>query len=34
MDPKIRKALELEEMRQQNNVELIASENYVSKEIL
>ena len=34
MDPKIRKALEVEEMRQQNNVELIASENYVSKEIL
>ena len=34
MDPKIRKALELEEIRQQNNVELIASENYVSKEIL
>ena len=34
MDPKIRKALELEERRQQENVELIASENYVSKEIL
>ncbi len=34
MDPKIRKALDDEIKRQQNNIELIASENYVSKSIL
>lgn len=34
MDPKIKKALADEAKRQQNNIELIASENYVSKSIL
>lgn len=34
MDEKIRKALNEENLRQQNNLELIASENYVSKSIL
>lgn len=34
MDPRIKKALEDETKRQQNNIELIASENYVSKSIL
>ena len=34
MDIELKKALELEEKRQQNNLELIASENYVSPSIL
>ena len=34
MDIDLRKALNLEKKRQQNNIELIASENYVSKAIL
>lgn len=34
MDKELQKALDLEMQRQQNNIELIASENYVSKEIL
>ena len=34
MDNKIKDALEKEILRQQNNIELIASENYVSKSIL
>lgn len=34
MDPKIKKALEEETKRQQDNIELIASENYVSKSVL
>ena len=34
MDIKIQEALEKEKERQQNNIELIASENYVSKDIL
>ena len=34
MDIEIKKALESEEKRQQNNIELIASENYVSPSIL
>ena len=34
MDKKIKEALEKEKLRQQNNIELIASENYVSKDIL
>ena len=34
MDIELKKALELEEKRQQNNIELIASENYVSPSIL
>ncbi|MEG2322623.1 MAG: serine hydroxymethyltransferase, partial [Bacilli bacterium] len=34
MDIKIREALEKETIRQQNNIELIASENYVSKAVL
>lgn len=34
MDLKIKAALEREKKRQQNNVELIASENYVSKDVL
>ena len=34
MDIELKKALELEEKRQQNNIELIASENYVSSSIL
>lgn len=34
MDLKIKAALESEKKRQQNNVELIASENYVSKDVL
>ena len=34
MDRKIKEALENEEKRQQNTIELIASENYVSKDIL
>lgn len=34
MDIKIENALKLEKERQQNNIELIASENYVSKDIL
>ena len=34
MDEKIEKALELELERQNHNIELIASENYVSNEIL
>ncbi len=34
MDKKLREALEKETKRQQNNIELIASENYVSKSVL
>lgn len=34
MDIRIEEALEKEKLRQQNNIELIASENYVSKDIL
>lgn len=34
MDKELEKALKLETKRQQNNIELIASENYVSKAIL
>ncbi len=34
MDKRIKEALKKEEERQQNNIELIASENYVSKDIL
>ena len=34
MDRKIKKALEKETLRQKQNIELIASENYVSKDIL
>ncbi len=34
MDKRIKEALEKEKLRQQNNVELIASENYVSPSIL
>ena len=34
MDIELKKALELEQNRQQNNIELIASENYVSPSIL
>ena len=34
MDIELKNALELEQNRQQNNIELIASENYVSKDIL
>jgi glycine hydroxymethyltransferase len=34
MDIELQKALNLEKERQQNNIELIASENYVSKDIL
>ncbi|MDD4547682.1 MAG: serine hydroxymethyltransferase [Bacilli bacterium] len=34
MDDKLKEALELERIRQTNNIELIASENYVSKEVL
>ncbi len=34
MDIELKKALNLEKKRQQNNIELIASENYVSKAIL
>lgn len=34
MDPKIKEALNKEMTRQQDNIELIASENYVSKSIL
>ena len=34
MDKELEQALELELKRQQNNIELIASENYVSKDIL
>lgn len=34
MDKKIAKALRNEALRQENNIELIASENYVSKDIL
>ena len=34
MDKKIAKALRNETLRQENNIELIASENYVSKDIL
>jgi len=34
MDKRLEEALNLEKKRQQNNIELIASENYVSKDIL
>ena len=34
MDPRIKEALEKETKRQQNNIQLIASENYVSKNVL
>lgn len=34
MDTKIKEALILERKRQENNIELIASENYVSKDVL
>ena len=34
MDKELQKELNLEKKRQQNNIELIASENYVSKAIL
>lgn len=34
MDTRIKEALEQEQTRQQHNIELIASENYVSKDIL
>ena len=34
MDKELQRALKLEKRRQKNNIELIASENYVSKNIL
>ena len=34
MDPKIKEALDKERKREQDNIELIASENFVSKSIL
>lgn len=34
MDPKLKEALILEMQRQKDNIELIASENYVSEAIL
>ena len=34
MDKELERALKLETKRQQNNIELIASENYVSKAVL
>ncbi len=34
MDKELKKALQLEKRRQKNNIELIASENYVSKDVL
>ena len=34
MDVRIKDALEKEEQRQQNNIELIASENYASKDVM
>ena len=34
MDKKIKEALEKETLRQKQNIELIASENYVSEDIL
>ena len=34
MDPRIKEAVIKEKLRQQNNIELIASENYVSKSVL
>ena len=34
MDIRIKEALEKEEIRQQNNIELIASENYASKDVM
>ena len=34
MDEYLRKALRYERRRQQDNIELIASENYVSKDVL
>ena len=34
MDPKIKEALAKEEKREQDNIELIASENFVSQSIL
>ena len=34
MDNYLKKALSLEKKRQQGNIELIASENYVSKDVL
>ena len=34
MDKELKKALNLEKKRQKNNIELIASENYVSKDVL
>ena len=34
MDIKIKEALEKEKIRQQNNIELIASENYTSKDVM
>ncbi len=34
MDKELKKALQLEKRRQRNNIELIASENYVSKDVL
>ena len=34
MDIKIKEALEKEKIRQQNNIELIASENYASKDVM
>ena len=33
MDPRIKEILKKEEERQQNNIELIASENYTSKAV-
>ena len=34
MDKRLEEALELEKERQKDNIELIASENYVSKDVL
>ena len=34
MDKYLSKALKLEKKRQEENIELIASENYVSKDVL
>lgn len=34
MDKRLEEALELERIRQRDNIELIASENYVSKDVL
>jgi glycine hydroxymethyltransferase len=34
IDPQIAKLIELEAQRQEQEIELIASENYVSKEVM